>query len=177
MFPLKIIGSLATPGVLCYTGSANHRIAEIQIGVSVMKKLFSWILILVTVLALAGCGQQTPQLKGSYSTGGSALGLNLVFDEKGHFCLYTQEEGLLAQGNYLPQDHGLYALQGVSGYAGTAILTEEGLYYVSERPAQQSAAPHQIDFLTRYSEVPTFTGEWAKDWEHFPDGPYRTAAE
>ena len=133
-----------------------------------MKKLLSLVLVFVMVSALVGCGQQAPQLKGSYSTEGSALGFNLVFDEKGHFCLYTQEDGLLAEGNYRQRDEHLYDLDSVTGESGSVILEGDGLYYIAE-------SPHRIEFFQKYSEDPTFTGNWALDWGHFPEGAYDIA--
>ena len=130
-----------------------------------MKKLLSLVLVFLTVSALVGCGNQAPQLKGSYSTEDAALGFNLVFDEQGHFCLYTQEDGLLAEGNYRQRDGQLYDLDSVTGESSSVILEEDGLYYIAE-------SPHGIDFYSKYSEVPTFTGSWAQDWGHFPEGAY-----
>ena len=140
-----------------------------------MKKLLSLVLVLVMVSALVGCGQQEPRLKGSYSTEGSALGYNLVFDEQGHFCLYTQEDGLLAEGNYRQRDGHLYDLSSITGECSSVILEEDGVYYIAQRPAWESAASYRIDFFQKYSEVPTFTGSWAQDWGHFPEGAYEIA--
>ena len=133
-----------------------------------MKKLLSLVLVFVMVSALTGCGNQEPQLKGSYSTEDSALGFNLVFDEQGHFCLYTQEDGLLAEGNYRQQDEHLYELSNITGVCSSVILEEDVVYYIAESPCR-------IDFFQRYSDVPTFTGNWALDWDHFPEGAYDIA--
>ena len=133
-----------------------------------MKKLLSLVFTLLMVTALVGCGNQEPRLKGSYSTEGSAQGFNLVFDEKGHFCLYIQEGGLLEEGNYRQRDGHLYDLSSVTGESGSVILEEDGLYYIAE-------SPHRIDFFQKYSEDPTFTGNWALDWGHFPEGAYDIA--
>ena len=137
------------------------------------------------VLAFAGCGQEPTQpkeamLKGSYSTEDAALGLNLVFDEKGHFCLYSQSEGLIEEGNYIQQDENFYVLECVpnknasTSNNSSVIIANDGLYHITERLPQESAASYKISFFKKYSDDLNFVGNWTNDWEHFPEGKYST---
>ena len=148
-----------------------------------MKKVLSIILVLVMVLAFVGCGQETAQskeamLKGSYSTEGAALGLNLVFDEKGHFCLYSQSEGLLEEGNYIQQDENLYVLECVpnknasTSNNSSVIIASDGLYHISDENAYENTSSYKISFFKKYSEDLNFVGNWANEWDHFPEGEY-----
>ena len=147
-----------------------------------MKKVLSIVLALVMVLAFAGCGQETAKpketmLKGSYSTEDAAQGLNLIFDEKGHFCLYSQSEGLIEEGNYIQQDENLYVLECVpnknaSASNSSVIISADGLYHITESLSQESAASYKISFFKKYSDDLNFVGNWTKDWEHFPEGKY-----
>lgn len=149
-----------------------------------MKKALSTTLVLIMVLVFAGCGQESTQLKetlkGSYSTEGAALGINLVFDEKGHFCFYSQSDGLIDEGNYIQQDENLYVLECVpSKNASTSnnssvIVTDDGLYCISDKNAYESTSSYKIIFFKKYSDNLNFVGEWAKEWEHFPEGKYTT---
>ena len=149
-----------------------------------MKKVLSVVLVLVLVLAFVGCGQEIAKpnetmLKGSYSTEDAAQGLNLVFDEKGHFCLYSQSEGLIEEGNYIQQDENLYVLECVpnkneSTSNSSVIISADGLYHITERLPQESAASYKISFFKKYSDDLNFVGNWTNDWEHFPEGKYST---
>ena len=150
-----------------------------------MKKVLSIVLVLVMVRVFAGCGQEPTQpkeamLKGSYSTAGAALGLNLVFDEKGHFCLYSQSDGLLDEGNYIQQDENLYVLECVANKnASTSnnssvIIASDGLYHISDENAYENTSSYKISFFKKYSEDLNFVGNWTNDWEHFPEGKYST---
>ena len=153
-----------------------------------MKKVISSVLILIIVLTFAGCGQETAQskeamLKGSYSTEGAALGLNLVFDEKGHFCLYSQSEGLLEEGNYIQQDENLYVLECVpnknasTSNNSSVIIASDGLYHISDENAYENTSSYKISFFKKYSEDLNFVGNWANEWDHFPEGEYNTDKE
>ena len=147
-----------------------------------MKKVLSIVLALVMVLAFAGCGQETAKpketmLKGSYSTEDAAQGLNLIFDEKGHFCLYSQSEGLIEEGNYIQQDENLYVLECVPNKNAltsnsSVIISADGLYHITESLSQESAASYKISFFKKYSDDLNFVGNWTNDWEHFPEGKY-----
>ena len=153
-----------------------------------MKRILSLALALIMVLALAGCGQETPQpketmLKGSYATEGAALGLNLVFDEKGHFCLYSQSEGLMEEGNYIQQDENLYVLECVpnkndsTSNNSSVIITSDGLYHISDTKAYESTSSYKISYFKKYSDGLNFVGNWANEWDHFPEGEYNTDKE
>ena len=117
-------------------------------------------------LSLALIGKASPgpaSLSGTYSKS-TPGGVYLALDHAGHFCIYTQEDGLLQEGNYQESQDKLYTLQGVSGYAGSFILADGGLYLTDETGL--------TDFLPRIDSTPVFIGSWAEGWPHWPDGPY-----
>lgn len=100
-----------------------------------------------------------PVLRGTYTSGERAL----AFDGTGHFCLYTQE-GLLEEGNCTEYGEKLYELHSTSGHQASVFLTAEGVCYTGEQGRQA--------FFARFSENPVLVGNWAEDWDHWPDGPY-----
>lgn len=91
----------------------------------------------------------------------------MAFDHQGHFCIYTQEDGMIDEGNYAESEENLYELKGVSGYYGYVITTKNGVYYSSE--------DGRIDFLPRLHDTSIFVGDWAQEWKHWPEGPYQVS--
>ena len=121
--------------------------------------------LLVNLVLYAKSTPAVPILQGTYSQGG----LWMACDSVGHFCLYTQDEGLLEEGNYreeicMQAGEKLYTLTGVSGYQGDLLLTEEGVYV--------QTGQGDLVFLPQIDTTPLFAGDWAQDWPHWPDGPY-----
>ena len=121
--------------------------------------------LLLNVVLYAKSTRAAPILQGTYSQGG----LWLACDPVGHFCLYTQDEGLLEEGNYMqsiptqsPEKQ--YTLTGVSGWRSGLLLTEAGVYVQTEQG--------NLVFLPQIDATPIFAGNWAQDWPHWPDGPY-----
>lgn len=111
-----------------------------------------------------------PVLRGSYSTDSAGMhGRYLVFDMDGHFCLYSQTDGILEEGNYAEYGVNLYRLESTSGNYSSILLTEEGVYY--------SSADGTLELFSRFSDTPTFIGNWAKDWKNWPEGSYEIKAD
>ena len=107
----------------------------------------------------------TITLLGTYSRNSpTSEGIYMAFDNKGHFCTYTQSSGVIEEGNFIESEENLYELKGVSGYNGYVVLTEDGIYY--------SADSSTMDYLPLLDDTPIFIGNWAVDWNHWPDGPY-----
>ena len=104
-------------------------------------------------------------LSGTYSKNSpNAEGIYMVFDNKGHFCTYTQSSGIIEEGNCVASEENLYKLTGVSGYNGYVVLTENGIYY--------SVDSSTMEYLPLLDDTPIFIGNWADNWNHWPDGPY-----
>ena len=104
-------------------------------------------------------------LLGTYSKNSpSSEGIYMAFDNKGHFCAYTQSSGIIEEGNFIQGEENLYELKGVSGYKGYVILADDGIYY--------SVDSSTMGYLPLLDDSPIFIGNWANDWNHWPDGPY-----
>ena len=121
--------------------------------------------LLLNVVLYAKSTRAAPVLRGTYSQGG----LWLACDAVGHFCLYTQDEGLLEEGNYMQSNYmqspeKRYTLTGVSGERSELLLTEAGVYV--------QTGQGDLVFLPQIDTTPIFAGDWAQDWPHWPDGPY-----
>lgn len=107
-----------------------------------MKRRLSvpnWALLLLSVglcLSLAGnlylCAElnrQPPPLRGTYCTNASAPGGQyLLFDGGGHFCRYTQEDGVLDDGTCEDAGEGRYALRSQEGRGFCVLRDREGVY-------------------------------------------------
>lgn len=104
-------------------------------------------------------------LQGAYSTDANTSNSRyLAFDPYGYFCLYSQEEGILEEGNYTQYAENLYELDSISGHHGSILLTDRGVYYSSENGI--------LEFYSRFNDIPVFVGDWAEDWDNWPEGPY-----
>ncbi len=102
------------------------------------------------------------QLPGSYCTNAALPnGTYLVFDSKGHYCKYTQTDGLLDEGSYAEYNRPQYDLVSKSGSREQVILEGDGLYYISQDGVVAS--------MTRFSDIPVFIGQWAEDWPGWQD--------
>ena len=140
-----------------------------------MKKKISinaiTLLVLVIGLVMSLCanvlqfaaanGEKLPILTGSYGHNQIDVeGKNpyLVFDSKGNYCKYSQTDGLLDEGKYTQNTANQYSLTGDSGNTEEIILEENGLYYIS------SSDVLSVVFFPRFSDVPTFIGQWAESW-------------
>ncbi len=135
-----------------------------------VSRVLLWVLIGALVLSVLGNVAQyyaatphKPILSGTY-TMDAADSRYLVFDNKGHFCLYTQTDGLLMEGNYTGAQQELYHLDSTSGSRGSVLLTEDGVYY--------AGADGDLAWFRRTSDIPVFAGNWAEAWAHFPEEPY-----
>ena len=105
--------------------------------------------------------EQTLRLEGSYCVDASAPSPDmpyLVFDEQGHFCRYTQRDGILDQGVYAEVSPRQYALTGEAGSAGLVILEEDGIYDIA------AGDPMEAVFLPKFSGVLVFFGNHKPDW-------------
>lgn len=104
-------------------------------------------------------------LKGTYCTDVAGVnGTYLVFDANGHFCLYTQSQGLLEEGNYDECGENLYWIESTTGSKSNVLLAGDGVYYASEDGT--------LERYARFNDTPTFVGDWSQEWSHWPDGPY-----
>lgn len=143
-----------------------------RLTISIPMVLF-WLLAGVFVLSVCGniiqfqsAHREKPlELTGSYCTNASApFGVYMVFDQKGHYCKYTQTEGLLEEGDYAEgmlqteaafNGRQYYQLQEKSGEQKQVILVEDGVYDVAEDGS--------VEFYSRFSDVPTYFGGWNKE--------------
>ncbi len=97
------------------------------------------------------------QLVGSYSTNSYSNDcVYLVFDKDGHYYKYKQTKGLLEEGDYTEYAKNQYSLNGKSGENSQILLTDDGVYYVPQNDYPT--------FLPRFSDIPTFIGNWVNDW-------------
>ncbi len=122
--------------------------------------------LIVNVIQFEKNSSDVMRLSGTYSNNSpNPEGVYMAFDNKGHFCTYTQKDGITEEGNYIESKENLYELKGVSGYCGFAVLTEDGIYF--------STQSGTMDFLPRIDDMPIFIGNWTEDWDHWPDGQYK----
>lgn len=105
--------------------------------------------------------EKLPTLTGSYGHNQTDFKGNnpyLVFDGKGNYCKYSQSDGLLDEGKYTQNTANQYFLTGASGNTEEIILEENGLYYITSNGVLSAV------FFPRFSDVPTFIGQWAESW-------------
>lgn len=125
-------------------------------------------LVLSLTLNVVQCVKNMPDtitLSGTYSKNSpNSESIYMVFDNKGHFCAYTQSSGIIEEGNFIAGEENLYELKGVSGYNGYVVLAEDGVYYSDDSST--------MDYLPLLDDTPTFIGNWVDDWSHWPDGLY-----
>lgn len=72
---------------------------------------------------------------GTYQAGNAATAVYLVFDDKGNFCRYTQQNGVLEEGIYLEDSPEQYTLTASDGYLCQAVRTRKGIYFFNGREA------------------------------------------
>lgn len=95
-------------------------------------------------------------LAGSYST--QAYGsVYVVFDKYGHYCKYTQQDGLLEEGTYVESGGNQYHLKGNAGESGDILLVKDGVYYTSEDGS--------LTYAPKFYDIPVFVGNWTLEWE------------
>lgn len=137
-----------------------------------ISQVLLWILTAGLLVSLAfnliqynHANPSSPILRGTYSTNAmSGNGEYLAFDAEEHFCLYTQNEGLLEEGNYKQYGENLYRLESTSGNHSSILLTDDGVYY--------SYADGSLELFSRFNDTPIFIGDWSKDWSGWPQGSY-----
>ena len=118
--------------------------------------------LLANVLQVTAAKQEdTLTLTGSYGeaeAGPAGASVYVVFDSAGHYCKYSPIEGLLHEGRYEQIAQNQYRLTGQSGEIGQVLLKQEGIYDIS---ADEELS---VMFLPRFSDVPTFVGQWTESW-------------
>lgn len=146
----------------------SERMIKLKKNVSISLPLL-WILIGSLLVSIFGNisqfkkanDEKSLKLEGSYCVDASAPGLSmpyLVFDDEGHYCKYTQTEGLLDEGVYTQDSPQQYHLVGKSGFSELIILEEDGVYYISDSEGLSSM------FLSRFSDVLVFFSGSSPSW-------------
>ncbi len=83
---------------------------------------------------LANSPPKSPVM-GTYQAGNTVAAVYLVFDDKGNFCRYTQQNGVLEEGVYLEDSPEQYTLTASNGHLCQAVRTREGIYFFNGREA------------------------------------------
>ncbi len=149
-------------GMIPMNGGAAMK--KITIYVSVFWMLVALLLVSLfanVILFDRSASQKVPPLAGSYCTNTAASdGVYLVFDHYGNYCKYTQAQGLLEEGTYEQVNHNQYILTGSTGICSSLLLTHDGVYCASTDAS--------LVYFPRFSDIPTFVGNWREDWAGFP---------
>ena len=117
--------------------------------------------VIFNVVQLSAAESETPSaLRGTYGrneTDTRGTELYYVFDGEGNYCKYTQKDGLLEEGRYTEDAPRQVTLAGNSGTTEKVVLEADGIFCAAYD------GELSVLFYPRFSEVPTYIGEWAAD--------------
>ena len=136
-----------------------------------INKIFvRWVLIIGLIVSLFGnivlyselTNQKSLLVQGTFQLGSGSTATYLILDDKGNFCRYNQQMGVLNQGIYQSFDKGLYTLIDNNDNAYCMVRTVDGIYIFSKDNKKIDLYKKLTSNLVLYQTPTEYWPDWCK---------------
>ena len=134
------------------------------------KIYIKWVLIIGLLVSLFGniilyselTNKNSLLVQGTFQLGSGSTATYLLLDDKGKFCRYTQEKGILNQGIYQALDKGFYTLIDNNDNTYCMVRTFDGIYLFSKDNKTVDLYKKLASYLVLYQTSTDYWPDWCK---------------